>query len=245
MSVDLGLDKLFFELASESRLSILQALLEGDLKLQEVAKKLDVTATEALRQLERLSAASMVQRQPEGAYAITAYGKLVLQLSAPLNFLLKHREFFLNHDLSMLPAQFISRLGELSGATLIIDTMESLNKGQRMFMDAQEFGFGLAEGVVPELMGPVMEKKVQGGLKFKFIIPKNRLPPNPLGVTNMELRGLEEVPLVVAVTEKEAAVCFRLSEGRMDYAAFYGSDAVFRGWAMDLFLFFWKKSLRI
>jgi predicted transcriptional regulator len=238
------LAKLFFELASESRLSILQELKGENLKMQEIARRLDVTATEAFRQLERLGAALLVERQSDGSYAITLYGKLVLQASSTLGFLFKYRDFFSTHDLSPLPNQFINRLGELSKATLITDTVESLNKAQRMFIEAKQYGWGLAEGVVPELMGPLMVQRLMQGLKFKFVIPNSRLPPTS-EIDNMEIRGLSEIPLVIALTEKEAAVCFRSSGGRMDYTGFYGNDPVFLSWAKDLFLYFWEKGKRI
>jgi len=213
--------------------------------MQEIARRLCVTATEAFRQLERLSAAMLVQRQPDGAYKVTSYGKLVLQLSSTLSFLLKYKQYFSTHDISPLPHQFISRLGELSGATLIVDTMESLNRGQRMFMTAEQFGWGLAEGVVPELMAPVMEERMQKGMKFRFLIPESKLPPTPPGLANMELRGLAEIPEVVAVTEKAAVLCLHAFDGKMDYSAFYGTDPAFMGWAKDLFLYFWEKGKRL
>ena len=239
------LAKLFFELASDNRLCILTELLGEALKMQEIARRLDVTATEAFRQLERLSAAMLVQRQPDGAYTVTSYGKLVLQLSSPLSFLLKHKQYFSAHDISQLPHKFISRLGELSGATLIMDTMESLNRGQRMFMMTEQFGWGLAEGVVPELMAPVMEERMQRGMKFRFLIPESKLPPTSPGLANMELRGLAEIPAVVAVTEKEAALCLRTFDGKIDYSAFYGTDPAFICWAKDFFLYFWEKGKRL
>ena len=46
-----GLDRLFFELASESRLSILCTLQTGGLRMQEIARRLNMTDTEASRQL--------------------------------------------------------------------------------------------------------------------------------------------------------------------------------------------------
>ncbi len=67
------LAKLFFELASDSRLSILYALQSESLKLQDVARRLDVTATEAFRQLERLGAALIVARQPEGLHDLSLW----------------------------------------------------------------------------------------------------------------------------------------------------------------------------
>ena len=81
------LDKLFFELASESRLGILHELQAKELKMQEMARRLDLTDTEACRQLQRLSEARLVQKQPNGAYILTAYAKLVLGISSPLDFI--------------------------------------------------------------------------------------------------------------------------------------------------------------
>jgi predicted transcriptional regulator len=239
------LAKLFFELASESRLSILKELLGEKLKMQEIAKRLDVTATEAFRQLERLSAAGLVQRLPEGSYTITQYGRLVLGLSTSLDFVFRYKDFFSTHDLSPLPPQFIHRLGELSAATLITDTMESLNKGQRMFIEAKQFSWGFAEGTVPELMAPVMDDKLKGGMKFRFLLPSSRLPKETMPIPNMELRSLPEVPFVIGLTEKEAMICFRANTGKMDYASFYGSDKAFLCWVKDLFVHFWDMGSRI
>ncbi len=239
------LAKLFFELASDSRLSILKMLMSESFKMQEVARRLDVTATEAFRQLERLSATLLVARQPDGTYTITSYGKLVMQLSAPLDFVLKHREYFATHDVSALPYQFINRLGELASATLIGDTMVSLNRGQRVFIEMERFGWAIAEGVIPELMGTVMDQQVLKGIKMKFIIPIAKLPPNPLNLANVEIRGLPEVPAIIAVNEKEALLCLRSNSGKMDYSALHGTDPIFVGWIKDLFLYFWNQAKRI
>ena len=78
MSNNAGLDKLFFELASESRLSILRELRVEALKMQEIARRLNISPTEAFRRLERLSASSLVQRQADGTFTLTQYCKLVL-----------------------------------------------------------------------------------------------------------------------------------------------------------------------
>jgi predicted transcriptional regulator len=242
-------EKVFFELASESRLSILRELQRENLKMQEIARRLDVTATEAFRQLERLSTALLVQRQPEGTFAITQYGKLMLEFSASMEFVFKHRQYFSTHDVWTLPREFVNRLGALSQTTLIMDTVESLNKGQRMFMEAEQHGWALAEGHIPAFIGPIMAERAEKGLKLKFLIPESTLtadadssaaPPK-----NTEVRILPEIPVIVGLTEKEAAVCLRLIGGQMDYAGFYGKDPIFLNWAKDLFLHYWEKGKRI
>src|SRR3989304_5882919 len=134
-----GIEKLFFELASESRLGILRELQKENLKMPEIARRLDVTATEAFRQLQRLSEALLVQKQPDGAFAITQYGKLVLQLSSSLEFISKYKDYFSTHDVMRLPIQFVNRLGELSHVNLCTDTIETLNKAEQAFIEAEQY----------------------------------------------------------------------------------------------------------
>ncbi len=239
-----GIEKLFFELASESRLSILHELQTENLKMQEIARRLDVTATEAFRQLERLSAALLVQRQPDGTFAIAEYGKLVLQLSSSLEFVSKHRDYFSIHDLMRLPVQFVNRLGELSQANLVMDTIENLNKSERAFKEAEEYGWGIAEGTVPEHMSPVMNERIQKGVKLRFLLPENRFPAPTVIARNVEVRGISDLPAIVVLTEKEGGICFRQVGGRVDYAGFFGKDPTFLNWVKDLFLYYWDKGKR-
>jgi len=239
-----GLEKLFFELASESRLGILSELRNEKLKMQEIARRLNVTATEASRQLERLSTALLIRRQSDGTFTIAEYGKLVLQLTSSLGFVSRHQDYFSTHDIMHIPSQFVNRICELSQTNLITDTIESINKGQRMFLEARQFIWGSGEGVIPEPMGPALDEQIRKGVKLRFLIPKNRLPPSaspPETAKTVEIRGLSELPAIIALTEKEAGICFPIVGGRMDYAGFFGKDPTFLNWVKDLFLYYWDR----
>jgi predicted transcriptional regulator len=247
MAEESGLEKLFFELASESRLSILRELQRENLKMQEIARRLDVTPTEAFRQLERLSAAMLVQRQPDGTFALAEYGKLVLQISTSLEFVSQNRDYFSVHDLMRLPSQFVDRLGELSKAQLGIDIIASLNLASQAFTEAKEYAWGIGEGTIPGNMTSVMNQHVQEGVQIKMLITQKRLPTSaniPPMPKNVELRGLSELPAVVVLTEKVAGICFYQTGGKLDYAGFFGNDSTFHNWVKDLFLFYWEKGTR-
>jgi DNA-binding MarR family transcriptional regulator len=221
LSEDLGLDKLFFELASESRLSILQLLQKENLKMQEIARRLNVTATEAFRQLDRLSNASLVKRQPDGAFTISEYGKLVLQLSSSLDFISKYKPYFETHNIMLLPPSFVNRIGEISGAQLSSDTIANLNRVEKAYLDAKIFGFGIAEGTIPEHMAPKMDQKLLEGLKFKFLIPQNRMPKTgTIKEHDVEGRGIPELPLILVLTEGFGGVFFLQTDGKVDYTGF-------------------------
>jgi predicted transcriptional regulator len=241
-------EKLFFELASESRLSILRELQKEDLKMQEIARRIDVTPTEAFRQLERLAKTVLVQRQPDGTFTLTQYGKLVLQISASLDLLSRHREYFSTHNLAVIPSKFLYRLGELSKAKLQMDTIEIFNRTEKWFSEAKQYIWAVGEGTIPEHMIPVMNQRVEQGIQLRMLIPMEILSAGasqPETLKNLETRGLSEIPAIIALTEKMAGVCFRQVGGRMDYVGFFGGDPVFHDWVGDLFLYYWEKAKQV
>ncbi len=247
MDEETGLEKLFFELASESRLSILRLLQKENLKMQEIARRLDVTPTEAFRQLERLSGCGLVQRQPDSMFALAEFGKLVLQISISLDFVSKYTEYLSTHDLMRLPSQFVDRLGELLGADLGTDTIKSLNLGSQAFTEAKQYAWGIGEGTIPGQMTSVMNQRVQEGVQVKMLISLERLPTGtslPQMPKNVEIRGLSELPAIVVLTEKAAGICFYQIGGRVDYAGFFGTDPAFHNWVKDLFLYYWNTAKR-
>ena len=140
-----GIEKLFFDLASESRLGIIRELKERNLKNNELGGKLDLTATEAFRQLQRLTEALIVQKNPDGTYAITSYGKLTLKLLQSIEFTFEHKAYFLNHDVWRLPYQFVNRIGELSRSRLSMDAIENMNRVGHMFNEAEKHAWAVGE----------------------------------------------------------------------------------------------------
>ena len=231
-----GVEKLFFELASESRIGILRELQKSNLKMQEVARKLDLTDTEAFRQLQRLSEAMLVQKQPNGKYAVTQFAKLEMQLSCSMDFVFKHKEYFAGHNIWLLPTQFIERIGELSEASPIMEALESISRAEKIMHGAEIFNWGIGEGKITESMGVTAQIQSAKGVKFRILSP---FPP--ARQLNIENRTLSPTPVFMVLTEKEAMVCFRFNDGRMDYAGFIGKEERFLGWAEDLFLYYWNK----
>ena len=231
----LKIEELFYELASESRLGILKELKEKDLKMNDLARKLDITTTETFRQLQRLSEASLAKKQPNGKYTITEYGKLLLEFMSPLKFLLKNNEYFLTHDIRCLPHKLLMRIDALSKARLIEGMVESTTKISTMIGDAKEYMWGIS----PEPLAQSVEaisKAVPQKAEYRIMSPQphSKLP-------NLENRTLPEPPLIMALTEKQAAVCFRLIGGKVDYASFFGEDPAFHEWTKELFLYYWNK----
>ncbi len=262
-----GLHKLFFEFASESRLGILRELQVRELKMQELARTLDLTDTEICRQLKRLTEALMISKQPDGKYNLTNYGHLALQFFPPLEFILNYREYFLEHDFWVLPYSFINRLGELSGGEFYREAMSTLNRARKSVFEAKETLWVMAEQVDSSHVA-VTSEKMSEGLKFKFIMPpdlaamggiypemllcphcKEALLKDAKGFVDRtcnfcEKRLIDRIQLSMLITEKESSVFLRRLDGQMDYIGFVGTDEKFRKWTQDLFMYYWERAER-
>ncbi len=163
-----GIEKLFFELASESRLSILREINRQKGKMREIARKLNLSTTDTFRQLQRLNDAMLVQKQNDGNYGITQYGIFVLRSSNNLEFLFKYRPFFSSHDFNRLPSQFLDRIGELSKAEFSSDTMASINVVQRIIREADKYMWtGVAEQ--PLSIRHILVESIPRDVKYKFL----------------------------------------------------------------------------
>jgi len=240
-----GLDKLFFELASESRLGILFELQTKNLKMQEVAQKLSLTHTEVFRQMQRLSEALLIEKKPEGTYAITQNGKLLLELSRSFEFVLRFRRSLLSRDFERIPYQFINRLGELSQAKLSMDTNEMINNAEQLILGAEKYLWLIGQRPLSSLNQKVDEVS-QKGVQVKLLFDENsrKFYDNIPEKRNFEKRVVPTIPAIMLINEKMAGINILPTDKRGDSMVLYGSDPKLLKWADDLFLYFWEQGKR-
>ena len=231
-------------LPSESRLGILQELQLKELRMQEIARTLNLTDTETCRQLQRLSEARLIEKLPSNTYRVTNYTKLLSQLVNPVEFVFNNANYFFDHNVFDLPYTFIDRLGELSQAEFCKEAMAGFNQVRTMIFDAKDFIWTMAEQVDTSHIQPTQEK-VSRGLDFKFIMQQEIAKKFANAEGNEILSGckyLQYVPVTLVITENEATVVFRRFNGVMDYMGLFGKDNKFCTWCKDLFLYYWEKA---
>ena len=233
-----GLDRLFFELASESRLGILRELQTKSQRMQEIARKLELTDTEAFRQLQRLNEALLIQKQPDGTYTITQYGKLVMQFAHSYEFAFKFKQCLLTRDVWRIPEPFINRLGELSQTNLSMDTIEMVNNSELLISGAEKYLWIIGDRPMNAVGAKVTERVQRGDFSLKFLFDERSRPfyENMIEVKGVfEKRVIQLIPAIILINEKSAAINILSIDGRADSAIFYGSDPKFLRWATDLF----------
>ena len=238
---------MFYELASESRLSILHELQTKNFRMQEIARKLDLTDTEAFRQLQRLCEALLIQKQPDGAYSITQYGKLLLQFSRSFEFAFKFKHCLLTRNVWRLPEQFINRLGELSEASLSTNSLEMVNNVDLLIGGVEKYLWIIGERPLG-FLGPKISEQVKKGINIRLLFDENcrNFFENISDIKNVfEKRVVSSIPATLVISEKYAGVNLLSIDGRGDNAIFYGKDPALLRWANDLFLYYWEQGRRV
>jgi predicted transcriptional regulator len=214
--------------------------------MHEITRKLDLTSTEAFRQLERLCEASLIQKQPEGTYTLTNYGKLIFYLSPSFEFAFKHKKYFLTHDVWKLPYPFINRLAELSQGNLNNDIVEVMNKMEEMIRASEDHVWVITNRVLVA-HDNAMKKKILEGVKFRALLHEKLIKSSQAKVPteqNVENRFLSNVPGIMMTTEKEAGICLFSLSGETGSSALFGTDPLFLKWVTDLFIYYWDQGKR-
>jgi len=238
------LHKLFFELSSRERMSILMGLHDQGLRLAKISRSLGLSPPEVSRHLQRLSEASLIQKDEDGMYQLTSYGKLVLSQIPALVFISNHSEYFNEKDYSGIPYELIERMGELLEAEFDGETADSLNNIELILNDAKDFIYFISNKIVTSLT-PIIARKIGKSLDFKVILPRRAIdavisdPLIPLGI---QFRFLENVDALVIVTEGISAFGLPDKDGKFDYSGFKGTDLRLKKWCKDLFLYYWDKA---
>jgi predicted transcriptional regulator len=243
---DEEISKVLFELASNRRASILFEVEKKSLKMQQIADSLDMTVTETFRHLQRLSEAKLVEKKGDGTYTITSLGNLAIGFLSGFNFILKNKNYFLEHDPACLPYEFVNRLGELSSGEFCEVVLSNFNRIRRMVSEAEEYIWVIADQVDSSHV-QVTNEKVSKGLEFKFIMQQDlakTVKTTPDVEHLKQRRYVDLISVSILVNEKEAFVALQRTNGRVDYAGFFGTDEKFRKWCRDLFEYYWERAER-
>jgi predicted transcriptional regulator len=239
------LSNLHSQLSNADRRRIIEELQMQNLQLNEVAKKLDITATEAFRQLQRLTEAGLLEKTSEGKYRSTPYSRLIQESSATMDFLSKHREYFLEHDTSLIPSQFRARFGELSKTILLTEAVVNLNTSTKVLNNAEKRIDVMNEQHL-EHNSQILRQRSLEGVKVRSLLQENMIETikeEPILVEqSWERRIIPRICGIIVLTEKIVGIALPKLDGKMDYQVFEGKDPESMRWAGDLFEDQWNRA---
>lgn len=93
------LAELLFILASTDRLTLLSELNNTKLRSSHLTVKLSATPQETSKHLMRLRDANLIEKDSDGFFSLTVFGKIIVNLIPSFRFLAQNRAYFLSHDI--------------------------------------------------------------------------------------------------------------------------------------------------
>jgi predicted transcriptional regulator len=167
------LGDLYFELSNEDRLDILHRLREAPMNVTRLAREIEITTQECSRHMARLSEALLVARDPEGAYALTPYGRLSLKLISGQSFVAEHRDYFNSHSLEVHPREMVARIGELGEGKPTGNVMVTFSLVEKIMKESEEYILMIHDQYLLTIL-PLCVSVMKRGVKLRSVELESR-----------------------------------------------------------------------
>jgi predicted transcriptional regulator len=247
--------ELLFILASIDRLTLLSEIAIEKRRLSQLTTKLSATPQETSKHLVRLREAKLIEKDSDGFFSLTALGKVIVNLVPSFRFLTQNLGYFLSHDISSLPLEFIERLGELQEGEHTDNVGSVIEHLQQVVQSAEEYIWLMAD----HRLGNQEYVTKSGKLESNSIITWRIILPSSSNINWTEVRRVaavhkgrieyhliqdpNEIKTGIAMNEKIAGVTFPYSTGKLDFNSGFRSDnLLFHRWCRDLFVSQWNKN---
>jgi predicted transcriptional regulator len=234
------LPKLLFELSHGWRIETLFAIKDRGKRHSELSREMKMSPQETTRHLIRLAEMDLIRKDSEAVYHLTNKGKLILTFVPALNVVSKYSGFFLTHDISGIPDEFILRLGELSETTLKkADVLSSVSKALQVIRKAKGQVWMMNVG---RLEIPDFANKEGKDVEIRCILPTSQCDRcKEAKVENCKY--IADVKLAVLVTGDVGVFSLSDLEGKMDYTTYIVSeDIISMKWCRDIFEYYWARA---
>lgn len=253
---------IFFELSNEDRLEMLFKLQEDHMKVTMLSRELEITTQECSRHIARLSEAKLVEKDPEGFFNLTQYGRASLKLIPSWRFISEHSDYFNAHSLEKIPSEFVCRIGELRKSEPTENVMVTFHVVESLIKNAEEYVWLMHDQYLLNTL-PLLRERLERGVTVRTFEPQTMEPKRILDPMRphyideddeiffmkvwesgqVSTRFSDDIEAFLYVSEKEAVIAFPLSDGSFDYLGFYSKDPSMRRFCRDLFDSCWEKGV--
>jgi predicted transcriptional regulator len=247
---------LLFNLASPVRLQQLEILRARRVRMTQLAKMTNATIQETSRHLARMRESKIIDKDSDGVYGLTSFGSIILCMVPALRVLALHRNFLLAHDLTLLPPEFVGRVGALARAEFDGKAGLVQRRYERMISEAMDHLWIMGDSITVsgERIGELLPSR---DVCLRILFPAQGLatPLSPREELEnikkafqgeIEVRSAERTEAGLVLNEESARFIAPDLSGRLDYnVAFGGADPAFHCWCRDLFVYYWNRSKRV
>jgi predicted transcriptional regulator len=243
---DKELCDLLFELSNMDRLHLLSLIDKEPGKLSKLAQRGGTTTQETSRHLERLQNSGLLERGAFGEYRLSSIGKIALNVLPTLGFIVKNREYILDHDFSYLPNELIQRLGELTESCSKLNASDAFQHFESVVSGAKKYVWLMSDKPFLSLRSLEKMSPRSGTISWRVIVnsamrEKVERESIDLNKELWEFHFVDDAKVAIAMNETEAGVCLADAKGKLDMdRGFKGDNPEFHNWCRDLFLHYWE-----
>ncbi|MFQ6136706.1 MAG: ATP-binding cassette domain-containing protein [Candidatus Hydrothermarchaeales archaeon] len=168
-------------------------------------------------------------------------------LHRDLEFVSAESEYFSSHDTSPIPPHLLSQIDSLTGGKIVTGVYEALHTADELFKDVEKYFWYMSDDF-PRYYLPKVEKKLDEGVEFKVIFPKDLvttlLPTLSKKIREgVEVRVLDEVKMTVNANDSYVNVGLPEKEGKIDHdVIIFGYNPRFKKWCKGVFEYYWEKA---
>ena len=250
----------FFELGSAQRIAIIFKIAESKCNLAKLSKDLDSTMPEVRRNIIRLTNSGFIERESDGIFFLTTFGKTILEQIPTLDFLSRNKDYFSDHTFSPLPLKFRRRIGSLSNSLLISGLVSVDETLKDIYDKSEEYAYAMIPEVPLDLIESIAArlKKVENkDFRYSYILPAHATVPKRrrdllegpgfdvlLKKGTVERKMVNSILIGVVFNDKQACVMFpriqRNNKIDIDMTSiFYSDDPDFHEWCLDYYRYIW------
>ncbi len=228
------------ELAHPVRMRILRAIAVEPSTVERTAEKIGSTIEETRMNLERLANFRFVDKDANGKYHAAPLGHLALSTLADMDFVAQHSDYFQEHELSLLPQELVSRLGELAESERLEGSVSNIQRVERVVERSKGRVWVVTNEVLMDAV-PIVREKISKGMDFRIIIDQTFKPPESFQPAIPDKwRQIPRIPAATVLTGNEAMLFFPNRKLDLDTAhAFASEDPQFMKWCEDLVHYLW------
>jgi len=234
----------------------------GEMTAGGLEKDMNIRTSTILHAMRDLTDEELAIKSRHG-YSLTNIGKiqalLADELTSAIVVLDQHKEFWLNHDISGLPPEFLTQIGMLAQSEILKGDGPTILRSHEHFLSELAKSKNVS-GVSPIILPDypqVIARKAENGAKVRLIVTKTvldimitdyrRILESLLNSKNFELYSLDmDVKTAFTVLDNSISLGFFRIDGGYDV----GSDLICNGekaiaWGMELFEYYHNISNQI
>ena len=245
---------IFSVLSNKIRRSMIFYLLKEEMTISKLAKKLNMTLQAMQKHLPQLVEINIIEKKPNGNISLTEIGHTVAKQIPSFQFLFENSEYLRNHVLSLIPTQFLQRIGDLQEFE-IVSGKESTKRCNAFFDEAEEYIKLITLQTPLNVDFIEFSKLLKKNVKISHILDKNivvprkwfestkKLEKNRFGKEkDYEEKIIENVPAMLCVSERSAYLALQNLDGTVDVTnMMFSNNEKSISWCVDLFNYIWKK----